>query len=142
MSREKSSSEAASIRMAKVRQKGTNIEINLRGALYAKGLRYRLQVPVLLKPRRIADIVFTKSKVVVFVDGCFWHGCPLHVTWPKENAHFWKSKVVTNRARDVDTDRRLREMGWAVLRVWGHETAVDAVNRIYKVLIARKRLVD
>jgi DNA mismatch endonuclease (patch repair protein) len=132
------SSPEASYRMAKVRRHGTNIEINLRRALYAKGLRYRLQVPVLLKPRRVADIVFNGPRVVVFVDGCFWHGCPVHATWPKANAAFWQAKIETNRSRDADTDRRLKELGWEVIRVWEHESMIDAAHHIYAIVKARK----
>ena len=79
---------AASRRMAKVRQKGTGAEIALRRELYKMGLRYRVNYLVLAKPRRTADIAFLGLKIAVFVDGCFWHGCPEHATWPKENDFF------------------------------------------------------
>lgn len=97
------SSPEASRRMARVRQRGTDVEIELRRALHALGLRYRLQVPLSRKPRRVADIVFIGARVAVFVDGCFWHGCPLHATWPKENAGFWRAKIEANRARNRRT---------------------------------------
>jgi DNA mismatch endonuclease (patch repair protein) len=124
--------------MARVRQRGTDIEIELRKALYALGLRYRLQVPLLSKPRRVADIAFLGPRVAVFVDGCFWHGCPLHATWPKENAEFWRAKIEANRARDADTDRRLSELGWEVVRIWAHESPAAAARHVSKIVETRK----
>lgn len=132
------SSPEASRRMARVRQRGTDVEIELRRALHALGLRYRLQVPLSKKPRRVADIVFIGARVAVFVDGCFWHGCPLHAAWPKENAGFWRAKIEANRARDADTTRRLRELGWEVIRVWSHEDPVEAARLIYDRVLERK----
>lgn len=132
------SSPEAGRRMARVRQRGTDVEIELRRALHALGLRYRLQVPLSRKPRRVADIVFIGARVAVFVDGCFWHGCPLHATWPKENAGFWRAKIEANRARDADTTRRLRELGWEVIRVWSHEDPVEAARLIYDRVLERK----
>ncbi len=132
------SSPEASRRMARVRQRGTDVEIELRRALHALGLRYRLQVPLSRKPRRVADIAFIGARVAVFVDGCFWHGCPLHATWPKENAGFWRAKIEANRARDADTTRRLRELGWEVIRVWSHEDPVEAARLIYDRVLERK----
>lgn len=128
------SSHEASRRMARVRQKGTDVELALRRALHAKGLRYRLHVPLLSKPRRVPDIVFPRRKVAVFVDGCFWHGCPQHASWPKSNAQFWRDKIETNMARDADTDRRLHELGWRVVRVWAHEAADEAAKRIETIV--------
>ena len=128
------SSHEASLRMARVRQKGTRCEVELRRALHARGLRYRLQVPLLTKPRRVADIVFRRRKLAIFVDGCFWHGCPEHGTSPKSNADFWRDKIETNKRRDLDTNRRLTAAGWRVLRVWEHEDAEEAADRIMKAL--------
>lgn len=139
MPRVSPSSHDASLRMARVRQKGTDAETSLRKELHARGLRYRLHVPLLTKPRRVADIVFPSPKVAIFVDGCFWHGCPEHASWPKSNAQFWRDKIETNRARDADTDRRLRAEGWRVVRVWSHEAAGDAAARIEDIVRAGKR---
>jgi DNA mismatch endonuclease (patch repair protein) len=122
----------ASRRMRRVRQKNTSAELALRRELFARGLRYRIHVPVIAKPRRIADIAIKALRVAVFVDGCFWHGCPLHATWPKGNAEFWRAKIVANKERDQDTDKRLRAAGWKVLRVWAHEPPEQAANRIAK----------
>lgn len=139
MSRVSPSSREASLRMARVRQKGTDAELSLRKALHARGLRYRLHVPLLTKPRRVADIVFASARVAIFVDGCFWHGCPEHASWPKSNAQFWREKIETNRARDADTDRRLQASGWRVVRVWSHESAGDAAERIEDIVRAGEK---
>lgn len=125
--------------MKRVRQKGTGAEMALRRALHAMGLRYRLQVPILSKPRRVADLVFPGPRVAVFVDGCFWHGCPEHATWPKKNADFWREKIEANRARDADTNRRLEALGWQVVRVWTHEAADEAAERIARIVRARTK---
>lgn len=132
------SSPEASRRMQHVRQKNTSAESLLRRELRSRGFRYRIQVPVLVKPRRVADIAFIGLRIAVFVDGCFWHGCPEHATWPKQNAGFWRSKILTNQERDRDTDARLQDEGWAVVRVWAHETPGDAAQRIAKVVEERK----
>lgn len=139
MSRVSPSSHEASRRMARVRQKGTRAELNLRRILHARGLRYRLHVPLLTKPRRVADIVFPRVRIAVFVDGCFWHGCPEHASWPKSNAAFWREKIETNRFRDADTDQRLNVLGWKIVRIWEHEDASDAANRIAELVDARKK---
>ncbi|MFS0754459.1 very short patch repair endonuclease [Noviherbaspirillum sp. 1P10PC] len=130
MPRIQPSSSEASRRMAKVRQKGTGPEIALRQELYRRGLRYRVDFQVLKKPRRVADIAFPGLKIAIFVDGCFWHGCPEHATWPKQNAEFWLQKIEANRHRDADTNERLRSMGWTVLRFWEHELAPKAADAI------------
>jgi DNA mismatch endonuclease, patch repair protein len=75
----------------------------------------------------------------VFVDGCFWHGCPQHASWPKNNADFWRDKIEANRARDADTNRRLEELGWTVIRVWAHDQTVAAADRIARVLFDSRR---
>ena len=140
MSRVSPSSHEASARLARVRQQGTGAELSLRRELHARGLRYRLQIPLLTKPRRIADIVFPGAKVAVFVDGCFWHGCPEHATWPKQNSDFWRQKIETNRARDSDTNDRLRSIGWTVLRFWEHEPPTEAAEVVAcAVAVSRSR---
>jgi DNA mismatch endonuclease (patch repair protein) len=124
--------------MQRVRQKNTSAESALRRELHALGLRYRVQVAVLIKPRRVADVAFGGLRVAVFVDGCFWHGCPEHATWPKQNAEFWRAKIITNQQRDLDTDARLRADSWEVVRVWAHETPHDAALRIAEVVRRRR----
>jgi len=93
---------------------------------------------VLRDRRRRVDIVFGPSRVAVFVDGCFWHGCPEHATHPRNNSEFWRSKVEANKARDRDTDRRLADAGWLVVRMWEHEDPESAADRI-ETLIAERR---
>jgi DNA mismatch endonuclease (patch repair protein) len=79
--------------------------------------------------------VFSRARVAVFVDGCFWHGCPTHGTWPKQNGDWWREKIETNRQRDADTDRRISAAGWVVVRLWEHEdpnVGADAVERLVR----------
>lgn len=130
------SSPQASRRMARVRQQGTDIEIRLRRALFRAGLRYRVSYVVSEQPRRVADIAFPRLKIAVFVDGCFWHGCPEHASWPKQNASYWRNKIETNRLRDADTNARLTEMGWTVLRFWEHGSPEEAAMAV-GLLVAR-----
>lgn len=120
--------------MAKVRQTGTDAELALRREMYRIGLRYRVGYVVLRKPRRIADVAFPGRKIAVFVDGCFWHGCPEHATWPKRNAEFWRQKIEANRRRDADTSVRLEAAGWMVLRFWSHESPVEAAVAIARAV--------
>ncbi len=101
------------------------------------GLRYRVDRPVLAGVRRRVDIVFSSSQVAVFVDGCFWHRCPEHATSPKANAAWWQAKLDANQARDIDTDRRLRDAGWTVVHVWEHEDPAVAAARIAQLVRAR-----
>jgi len=133
------SSHEASHRMARVRQKGTRCEVELRRALLSRGLRYLLQVPLLTKSRRVADVVFVSARVAVFVDGCFWHGCPEHASWHKSNAELWREKIEANRSRDADTDRSLSELGWRVIRIWEHEEANGAADRILELILSTKK---
>ncbi len=124
--------------MTSARQKDTKPEVLLRSELCRLGLRYRLHRPVVSGVRRRPDIVFGPSKVAVFVDGCFWHGCPKHGTVAKANAEFWRKKIADNKRRDSDTDRRLKTTGWAVVRVWEHENPAVAARRISR-LVRRRR---
>ncbi|MDL4862619.1 very short patch repair endonuclease [Halomonas elongata] len=128
------SSPQASHRLRRTRQKDTSAEVHVRRELHRRGLRYRVGYKVMSKPRRVADIVFTRQRLAVFVDGCFWHGCPLHGTWPKNNAEFWRDKIETNRRRDRDTNRRLSEAGWTVVRIWEHESPREAADRVEHML--------
>ncbi|PWW65646.1 T/G mismatch-specific endonuclease [Actinokineospora spheciospongiae] len=125
-------------RMSRQRSRDTGTEIALRKELHALGLRYRVHRRPVRAVRREADVVFGPVKVAVFVDGCFWHGCPEHLTWPKNNADFWRSKIETNRSRDRDTDRKLADDGWAVVRVWEHEDPLSAARRV-RDLVAERR---
>lgn len=120
------------------RSRDTGPELRLRRLLHAEGLRYFVDRAPLKGLRRRADLVFPRLRIAVYVDGCFWHGCPIHGSWPKANATFWREKIETNRRRDADTDRRLHEAGWEVVRVWEHEPALEAAERVGAV-VARRR---
>jgi DNA mismatch endonuclease (patch repair protein) len=114
-------------------------EIALRSALHRRGLRYRTHVRPVVGLRREADIVFPGSKVAVFVDGCFWHGCPLHGTNPRRNSAFWADKIEMNRLRDADTDVALREHDWLPIRVWEHEHPEHAAELVEVQVRSRGR---
>lgn len=134
------SSDAARKRMQRTRQSSTECECRLRRELYALGMRYRIDVRPIPEIRRRADIVFRRARVAVFVDGCFWHACPKHATWPKANAEFWRNKIRQNVRRDRDTDRKLNKAGWTVIRVWEHEDMGNAALRIRRIVEARRRV--
>jgi DNA mismatch endonuclease (patch repair protein) len=116
-------------RMQATPQRDTQCEIGLRRAVYRLRLRYRVDRPI-PGTRRRADLLFARAKVAVFVDGCFWHGCPEHGTWPKSNAEWWHKKIEANRSRDSDTDCKLRALGWTVLRFWEHFDPTAAAHRV------------
>lgn len=89
--------------------------------------------------RRTIDIAFTRAKIAVFVDGCFWHGCPLHGVAPKNNAEWWLRKIAANRARDEDTSRNLEAQGWTVLRFWEHEEVSVSALAVRRALVGGTR---
>jgi DNA mismatch endonuclease (patch repair protein) len=109
----------------------------VRRLLHARGLRYRVDA-ALPGMRRRADLVFGTARVAVFIDGCFWHSCPVHGTRPKNNAAWWAKKIETNRERDRDTDERLAAAGWVVVRIWEHEVPEDAAARIAESISHRQ----
>lgn len=121
-------------------QRDTTPELALRAILFRMGFRYRIDVRPISSLRRKADVVFPRLKIAVFVDGCFWHGCPDHATWPKANGEFWRRKIVGNRERDRDTDERLAEAGWLSVRVWEHENPSEAAERVASTVCARQAL--
>jgi DNA mismatch endonuclease (patch repair protein) len=130
--------DAVRARMGRQRSRDTAVEIALRKELHRLGLRFRVHRRPLPGVRREADVIFGPAKVAVFIDGCYWHGCPTHGTWPKNNAEFWRAKIEGNRARDVDTDAVFAAAGWAVARVWEHEDPTSAAERI-SVLVRERR---
>lgn len=111
----------------------------VRRLLHASGERYRVCWKILGCPRRTIDIAFTRAKVAVFIDGCFWHGCPEHGETPASNTSWWIEKIERNRLRDADSTRRLQEQGWRVLRFWEHETPSDVVERIRTTLASARQ---
>ena len=108
--------------------------------LHRRGLRFRLQQSVAFDRRRRIDIVFPREKIAIVVDGCFWHSCPEHGTFPLANAEFWREKLAINVARDEDTNRRLIDAGWYVIRVWEHEDPEAAARRIEQAVLCRRRV--
>ncbi|WP_278236065.1 very short patch repair endonuclease [Isoptericola sp. AK164] len=125
-----SSSRTVSRRMSRAKRRDTAPEFSLRLRLHALGLRYRVAYPVPGQRRRSIDIAFTRARLAVFVDGCFWHGCEEHGIMPTANSEWWRTKIGANKSRDRDTDRVLMQQGWMVLRVWEHEEPATAVDRI------------
>jgi len=115
-------------------RRDTKPEVAVRRAVWRRGLRYRLDISPVPGTRRRADLVFTRARVAVYIDGCFWHRCPLHATTPKANREWWIEKLDANVARDRDTDRRLAEAGWTALRVWEHEDVEEAADRIERAV--------
>jgi DNA mismatch endonuclease, patch repair protein len=114
-------------------RRDTAPELAVRRAVWRLGLRYLVDVPP-VRGRRRADLVFGPAKVAVYVDGCFWHRCPIHATSPKSNREWWEAKLSGNQVRDRDTDARLAAAGWTVVRVWEHEDPVTAAERIASVV--------
>src|SRR5687767_13082577 len=106
------SSPQVSQRMSRLRRRDTRPEVELRSELHRRGLRFRVDVRPEPAVRSRADVVFTKARVAVFVDGCFWHVCPVHQTWPRANRDWWRRKLEANVARDRLTDTALTNAGW------------------------------
>ncbi len=132
------SSTSARRRGQRQARKDTVPELALRRALHARGLRYLVHRRPLPALRRVADVVFPRAKVAVFVDGCFWHGCPEHGYQPRVNSWYWQPKLEQNRQRDLDTTRQLEGGGWVVVRVWEHEAPEEVSQRI-EALVRHRR---
>jgi DNA mismatch endonuclease (patch repair protein) len=128
------SSEATRRTMQSNRGRDTVPEILLRRQLFNLGLRYRVNLRVEPTLRRTVDIAFTRSKLAVFVDGCFWHGCPIHGTSPKTNSEFWKSKISATMVRDRETTMALNKLGWTVLRFWEHDDPDASAQRVSEIV--------
>ncbi|MCX6407720.1 MAG: very short patch repair endonuclease [Propionibacteriales bacterium] len=116
------------------RGRDTKPEIAVRRRVHAAGLRYRVDFRPLPSLNRRADLVFTRRRIAVFIDGCFWHGCPEHHTIAKSNGSFWAEKARRNRERDRETDQILLGEGWEVVRAWEHEDPADVAARIVKLV--------
>ena len=112
------------------KRRDTVPELAVRRLLHAQGFRYRVDLAPLKGYRRRADVVFTRLKVAVFIDGCFWHGCPIHYRVPGTNAGYWEPKITRNVERDAETTLALAAAGWRVLRYWEHQSAVEIVADI------------
>jgi DNA mismatch endonuclease (patch repair protein) len=113
-------------------------ETQLRSLLHSSGLRFRKNLRPTPDLSCTADIVFPKARVSVFVDGCFWHGCPLHFKVPSSHSQWWAEKVADNRARDKRQTQALDARGWLVIRVWEHEDLAAAADQIRALVLARR----
>ncbi|MEU6120935.1 very short patch repair endonuclease [Streptomyces sp. NPDC047123] len=116
--------------MSRQRSRDTKPEVAVRRLLHASGLRFRLQRRVPGLSRNTIDIAFPGPRVAVFIDGCFWHGCPEHATFPKSNPDFWREKINRNALRDTNTTAHLESLGWTVLRFWEHERPEEVADRV------------
>lgn len=123
------------------RGRDTTPELAVRRRLHAMGLRYRVSVRPVPTLRRTADIVFTRARIAVFIDGCFWHGCPEHYQAPVRNGDFWLAKRTRNRERDAETDAAITAAGWTPLRFWEHEVRADPALVASTVAAAVRRSV-
>jgi DNA mismatch endonuclease (patch repair protein) len=130
----KASSFAAKRRMEAAKPKDTLPEIKLRTALEEIGIHFEVDVKPIENLQRRADILVREDKIAVFVDGCFWHGCPIHGTQAKANAEFWADKIKRNKERDADTNRRLEADGWTVIRIWEHDDYIEAAKKIAQMI--------
>lgn len=125
-------------RMQQQRRRDTKLEVGIRKELHRLGFRFRVDYRPEKSLRCRGDIVFTRRKVIVFVDGCFWHGCPIHATMPVNNAEWWRKKLAGNVERDKRNTAALEELGWNVLRVWEHETVESATQCVLRALDAEQ----
>ncbi|MGW0497011.1 very short patch repair endonuclease [Streptomyces sp. NPDC003007] len=132
------SSAARRRNMQAIRSRDTTPERLIRRLIHAQGLRYRVAARPLPGLRRTADMVFRPTKVAVFIDGCYWHGCPVHYVPPRTNPGYWSDKVARNVARDRDTDQCLEEADWKVLRFWEHEPSAECAARIAEEVTKRR----
>ena len=128
--------QARSRLMGRIRGKDTKPELLLRRDVWKLGLRYRVHPGVCGRP----DIVFSREKLAVFVDGCFWHRCPQHCTLPQTRGTFWRIKLNRNSARDRSVTRRLAKDGWQVMRIWEHEVKADSPRVARRILASVLRL--
>lgn len=121
--------------MAAVRRTDTRPELALRSALHRAGLRFRKDLRIDLADIRVRpDIAFTRARVAVFIDGCFWHSCPEHGGVPRSNREFWTAKLAGNLERDRRQDSALAAAGWTVVRIWEHQSVEDALSAVVREL--------
>ena len=122
--------------MAAIRRKDTKPELALRSALHSIGCRFRKDYPIRTGGGRLIrpDVVFTKRRIAIFIDGCFWHSCPIHGRQPTSNAFYWSPKLEGNAKRDREQTEALESVGWAVLRFWEHEALMEVIGAIEQSL--------
>jgi DNA mismatch endonuclease, patch repair protein len=129
---DKLTQEQRSLLMGRVRQRGTGPELLLRKNLWKAGIRYRLKTKEKLPGS--PDLIFQKARIAVFVDGCFWHGCPFHGTFSKTHPEFWFDKISRNKERDMEVDSKLSELGWYSIRFWEHDLKKNMTGCIEKLI--------
>jgi DNA mismatch endonuclease, patch repair protein len=128
-------SAAVSAVMRANRKTDTAPEVTIRAAVHRRGMRFRKHLSVRVSNLSVRpDIVFTRQRVAVFIDGCFWHCCPVHGNRPQSNSRYWEAKLARNRARDAAVNAALEAEGWVVLRVWEHERPDEAADVISAVV--------
>ncbi len=120
------------------RKRDTKPELAVRRIVHAAGLRYRVAAAPIPGVRRTADLLFRPTRVAVFIDGCFWHSCPVHGTSPRAHSEYWLPKLERNRARDLETTSTLEEAGWLVLRFWEHEDPAEVAASIVAAVLDRR----
>jgi DNA mismatch endonuclease (patch repair protein) len=120
------------------KSRDTRPELLVRSLIHRRGLRYRVSVRPLPELRRTADLVFRPARVAIFIDGCYWHGCPNHYKEPKTNTDYWRAKITGNGQRDRQTDELLSEAGWLVLRFWEHEDPNEIADAIATAVERRR----
>jgi len=121
------------------RPKDTTLELRIRSALHRAGFRFRKNRRPVVGLRCEADIIFSAVRLAVFIDGCFWHGCPQHATRPATNRAWWAAKLDRNMERDRLNNDQLRAAGWTVCRIWEHEGTNPAVSRVAELVRSRKQ---
>jgi DNA mismatch endonuclease, patch repair protein len=124
--------------MSRLGQRDTGPELALRSELHRRGLRFRVNRAPAAGVRSRADLVFGPARVAVYVDGCFWHSCPVHGSMPKSNQEFWAQKLRRNRERDCQIDELLTARGWEVVRIWEHEDVCEAADLV-ELVVRRRR---
>ena len=123
--------EQRSYNMSQIRAQDTGPEVKLRKLLWSEGIRgYRIHYKLPGKP----DIVFTKKKIAIFIDGCFWHKCPVCFQEPETRKEFWLKKIQSNIDRDKKVDEQLKNAGWTVIRIWEHEIRKEPENAVKKII--------
>ena len=120
------------------RNRDTIPELRVRSLVHRRGLRYRVSQRPIPAVRRTADLVFRPVRVAVFIDGCYWHGCPQHYKESKTNVDYWRAKIAANCRRDLETDDLLRSEGWLVMRFWEHEPPELVAQAIAETVISRR----
>jgi DNA mismatch endonuclease (patch repair protein) len=119
------------------RRANTRPEVAVRSLLHRRGLRFRKDVTIRAEAlRTTADIVFPRHQLAVFIDGCFWHQCPDHSHVPRANPGYWERKLARNVERDAQVTKALTAAGWTVVRIWEHEPATEAADRIAETVAA------